>query len=334
MSIKIIKAGILDTIQDRGRYGYQQEGINPTGAMDVFSMQVANMLVGNDPGNPVIELHFPASVFMFEEPVLIALSGADFSPTINGEPVPILHPIMVTKNDLLQFQKPLTGARAYISVAGEMLIEKWLGSHSTNMKAKAGGYHGRSFTKDDEIFWSTKDAQRAQRFPEVLKQFKLLNWQADTNWEHHEEVNKKLFVIKGNEWDQLDQESQELFRTSLFNVSNHSDRMGLRLRNLELKRTTSEELLSTAVSFGTIQLLPNGEMIILAADHQTTGGYPRIAHVISAHHSKLAQLKAGDIIHYEFVEIRKAEELLYRQHQHLIQIKNACTFKLNEYFEY
>ena len=95
MSIKIIKAGILDTIQDEGRYGYQDLGINPTGAMDKYSMEVSNLLVGNDTNEAVIELHFPCSVFLFSKPAIIALSGADFSPFINGEPVPILHPIMV-----------------------------------------------------------------------------------------------------------------------------------------------------------------------------------------------------------------------------------------------
>src|SRR4026209_1666867 len=105
MSVKIIKAGILDTIQDMGRYGNQHLGINPTGAMDKYALQVTNILVGNQTGEAVIEMHFPASDIMFTQPALIALGGADFSASINGEPVPILQAILVGKNDVLQFHK-------------------------------------------------------------------------------------------------------------------------------------------------------------------------------------------------------------------------------------
>jgi len=151
MSLQIIKAGMLDSIQDGGRYGFQHLGINPSGAMDRYAMQVTNMLVGNDPGEAVIEMHFPASVFLFTQPALIALGGADFSASINGEPVPPLHPIIISKNDLLHFHKPLKGARAYLAIAGGLVIDKWLDSHSTNLKAAAGGYQGKALPKEDYI---------------------------------------------------------------------------------------------------------------------------------------------------------------------------------------
>src|SRR5258705_6968055 len=122
MSLKIIKAGILDTIQDMGRYGNQHIGINLDGAMDKYAMQVTNILLGNKLTEAVIEMHFPASVFMFTQPALIALGGADFSASINGEPVPGLHAIIVGKNDVLQFHKPANGARAYLAVAGGFFI--------------------------------------------------------------------------------------------------------------------------------------------------------------------------------------------------------------------
>ncbi len=324
MSLKIIKAGILDTIQDTGRFGNQHLGINPTGVMDKYAMQVANILVGNEPGEAVIEMHFPAAVFMFTQPVLIALSGADFAASINGEPVPDLHGIVVGKNDVLQFHKPVNGARAYLAIAGGMAIDKWMNSYSTHLKAKAGGFHGRRLQKDDELLLR-------QPFS-IIKQndFRVLPWQADTIWLNQ---SKEVLVLPGNEWKQLTTESKEDFTSTSFFITQQSDSMGYRLNNIPLRRVTNEEVISSAVSFGTIQLLPDGQLIVLMANHQTTGGYPRVAHVISAHHSRLAQMKAGDKINFCFTDQQTAEELLIKQQQHLLQLQNACTFKLQEYFK-
>ena len=324
MSLKIIKAGILDTIQDNGRYGNQHLGINPTGAMDKYAMQIANMLVGNKPGEAVIEMHFPAAVFMFTQSALIALGGADFSASINGEPVPNLHTIAVGKNDVLQFHKPVNGARAYLAVAGGLELDKWMNSYSTHLKAKAGGYHGRNLRKDDELFLRQPFFLSEQQNDVVV-----LPWQADTKWT---DGDKEILVLPGNEWDNLTNESKENFTMTSFVITQQSDRMGYRLSNIPLHSLTKDEVVSSAVSSGTIQLLPDGGLIVLMADHQTTGGYPRLAHVISAHHSKLAQMKAGDKIQFRFTNQQTAEDLLIKQQQHLLQLQNACTFRLEQYF--
>jgi antagonist of KipI len=323
MSLRIIKAGIQDTIQDMGRYGHQHLGINPTGAMDKYALQVANILVGNKMDEAVIEMHFPASVYMFSQPALIALGGADFSASINGEPVPNLHPVIVGKNDVLQFHKPINGARAYLAVSGGFAIHKWMNSYSTHLKAKTGGYNGRAFQKDDEILLR-------QPFSFSIKQndFIILPWRADANRGNEQ---KEIFIIPGNEWERLTTGSKESFTMTSFVITNHSDRMGYRLNNIPLPVISNEEIVSSGVSFGTIQLLPDGKLIILMADHQTTGGYPRIAHVITAHHTRLAQMKAGDKILFHVTDQQTAEELFIKQQQHLLQLQNACTFRLQEY---
>jgi antagonist of KipI len=325
MSIKIIKAGILDTIQDMGRYGQQHLGINPTGAMDKFAMQVANILVGNKMDEAVIEMHFPASVFMFALPALIALGGADFSASINGEPVPNLHAIVVGKNDVLQFHKPLKGARAYLAVSGGFVINKWMNSYSTHLKAKAGGQNGRTLQKDDELL-----LRQSSSFSIKQNDFIVLPWQADTKWNDEQ---KELYITTGNEWERLTTGSKESFTMTSFVITNQSDRMGYRLNNIPLPVMSNEGIVSSGVSFGTIQLLPDGKLIVLMADHQTTGGYPRIAHAISAHHSRLAQMKAGDKIHFRVTDQLTAEKLFIKQQQHLLQLQNACTFRLQEYFK-
>src|SRR4026209_858459 len=151
MSLKVLKAGVLDTVQDLARFGSQEFGINPTGAMDKYAASLANILVGNDVKDAVIEMHFPAPAIFFEQPALIALSGAEFSANINGNPIPLNNQVIIYKNTTLQFQSLKNKSRCYLAVKGGMKLSKWLNSYSTNLKAEAGGFSGRKLLKDDEI---------------------------------------------------------------------------------------------------------------------------------------------------------------------------------------
>ena len=329
MNLRVIKAGILDTVQDLGRYKWQQLGINPGGVMDRWSARVANILVNNKKEEAVIELHFPSSEFIFEEPALITICGANFSPHVNGEEIPCYQPVLINKYSILQFYGLRRGARAYLAVHGGFDIPVWLNSYSTNLKAGTGGYNGRALQKDDQIVIRSLA-------PEILsllgkKEFMILPWKADTVWDENE--TKAISVLKGNEWDKLPGVSKESMLSQVFAVTHQSDRMGYYLQGDNLSALMNEELISSAVSFGTIQLLPDGQLIVLMADHQTTGGYPRVAHVISSHHSRLAQMKAGDKIRFRFTDQQAAEELLLKQEQHLLQLQNACTFRLQEYIK-
>lgn len=326
MSLKIIKAGVFDTIQDVGRYGFQHLGINPGGAMDRFAAQAVNVLVGNCVTEPVIEMHFPASIFLFEQEALIALGGADFSATINGDEIPEWQPMIIAKNSVLQFQKWKEGARCYLGVREKLNIEKWLDSYSTNVKASAGGLNGRALQKNDLVTFKEKN-----RYSTLLhdNDIFILPWRADIVW--NETSINRVAVTQGNEWEWLTEESRSRFLTESFIIDSLADRMGYRLQGaLQAKHNT--ELISSAVGFGTIQLLPNGELIILMADHQTTGGYPRIGHVVSAHLGMLAQKQPGEKIYFRLADQQEAEELLLMQRQHLLQLQNACKFRLEEYF--
>jgi antagonist of KipI len=326
MNLRIIKAGVLDTVQDMGRYGWQHLGINPGGAMDKLSAQFANILVGNHPDEAVIEMHFPASTFFFEQPSLIAISGADFFATVNGEEVSCLRPVLVSKYSILQFHRVEKGARAYLAVHGGLDTPAWLNSRSTNLKAGAGGYSGRALQKDDEIgFRNPVDLCHLLE----KKEFEILPWNTDSNW-GDDTSEKEILVLPGNEWNRITDRSKEQFFEQVFLITNQSDRMGYRLKSKPLTTITSEEVVSSAVGFGTIQLLPDGQLIVLMADHQTTGGYPRVAHVISAHHSRMAQMKPGELFIFRFTGQQRAEELFIKQQQYLLQLQNACKFKLEE----
>lgn len=325
MSLRIIKAGILDTVQDTGRTGYQHLGINPGGAMDRFAVRLVNALVGNAATEAVIEMHFPAPAILFEKETLIAVGGADFSPAINGEDIPLFHPILVSKNSILQFRRMEAGARCYLSVQGGFDLSPWLNSYSTHLKATAGGFNGKALLKDDVIGF-----RKSSSLASLLngKHAMILPWQANEKW--HGSHITKIFVVPGHEWSQLTDMARTKFIRSGFTITNAADRMGYRLKGPSLQQGIGHELVSSAVSFGTIQLLPDGQLILLMADHQTTGGYPRIAHVISAHHSVIAQLNPGQTIHFSMVDQEFAENLLLKQQQHLSQLESACRYRLEE----
>ena len=327
MSISIIKPGLLDTMQDLGRYGYGSLGINCGGAMDRYAAQLANMLVGNNVNEAVMEIHFPGPQLLFEQNALISITGANFSPLLNDEALPLWQPLLIRKNTILHFPKLQWGSRCYIAIHGGFSVEEWLNSYSTNLKAGAGGYRGRKLEKGDELV----SKESTIYFPALMKAGKdvhRLNWRADTaaTYKLPHEIN----FIAGHELDTLTGLSAADFLQNNFTIHPFSDRMGYRLRGPELQTVQHKELVSTGVSFGTIQLLPAGELIILMADHQTTGGYPRLGHVITAHLPKLAQLRPSDCIKFTQVSIDKAEQLFFAQQQELSILQTACFEHLNE----
>ena len=314
MSIKILKPGICTTIQDLGRTGYRSLGISPGGAMDFFAASIANYLAGNDEQQPVIEMHFPAAIICFTTDALISITGANFDPHINEVPVEMYQPLFVEKNAVLSFKKNISGARVYLAIQQGMEAEKWLGSFSTHLKITAGGYKGRLLQKDDVISINTLsdklNRKKIKISPVIL-----------------EMLYKKqpaLRCIAGPQWLLLDAESEKRMLQSAFTVSNQSDRMGYRLTGENCYLQNPVELISSPVTFGTVQLLPGGQLIILMADHQTTGGYPNIATIITADKPRLAQLHVYSQLHFQLVSLQHAEEMLLSIFQLLSEIKTGC----------
>jgi antagonist of KipI len=326
MSLTIIKSGLLDTIQDTGRFGYGNQGVNTGGYMDRFAGQVGNMLVGNAPGEAVIEIHFPGPQLLFEQNALISICGADFDAMINDEPLPLWQPQIIRKNNILHFNKKKNGARCYIAVHGGIVADRWLESYTTDLKAGVGGFKGRKLQKGDELNFN----ESTLYFPSLMKEGKdilSLRWIVDSQkvYAHPHEIS----FMPGSEWSLLTATSQEEFLENNFIIRPSSDRMGYQLKGIALQLQQPTELVSSGVSFGTIQLLPNGQMVVLMADHQTTGGYPRIGHVISSDLPKLAQLSPSDGIQFKQTTIEKAEtELIYFQREMSI-LQRACCDHLN-----
>lgn len=321
MSLRIIKAGILDTIQDLGRYGYQHLGINPGGAMDRFAASLANALLGKEVNSPVVELHFPSSQILFQDDCIICLAGADFTPGINGKAIPINQPVAVKKDSVLSFDKLKSGARCYLAVLNELAVEKWLNSYSTNTKAEAGGYKGRRLLGEDELRFSSIEMHLPHQGPV------LLPWR----FGHPAVATNEIEFIPGHEWNWITTKSQTDFLNNKFLISSTSDRMGYRLGGLTLQQKQQEQLVSSAVNFGTVQLLPNGQLIVLMADHQTTGGYPRIAHIVSTHLSKLSQMKPNEELKFVMTDVLSAERKLVAQQKMLFHLQNNCNLKMQNW---
>ena len=323
MSIKIIKPGMAATIQGAARSGYRGMGIGSSGAMDNFAMEVANYLSGNKSSAAVIEINFPAPEILFLQNTFISITGANFNAAINDSSVPNWTLVFVKKNSILQFKKPLHGARAYIAVQGGWQATEWLGSYSTHLKAAAGGYHGRALQKDDVIESAATDV--------YFDQHKIFSWHiSEIELDKMYHPANSIRCIKGIEWDLLEDAAKRSFQKNDFIISDQSDRMGYRLNGPSLLLNQSTELISSATDAGIIQLLPDGNCIVLMADHQTTGGYPRIASVIKADLPKLAQAEAGRAIHFKMVSLQEAEDAFIQQQKTLREIKTACHFNFKK----
>ncbi len=324
--MQVLKNGIIDTVQDLGRYGYQHTGINPGGAMDPAAAQVANFLVGNPGNTPVIEMHYPAGSFLWEEDALFALSGADFGAMLNDQPIPLNTPVIVSKYTVLQFTRMVKGARCYLAVQGGFRVTPWLNSSSTNLKVKTGGINGGPIRKGSSI-----PLQQNASFRSVLQQkdFISMHWTADVDLLYN---TNTIQVTEGRQLLMLDRESEKQFFDSAFNISQQSDRMGYRLSGTPLQTRQTMHLVSTAVTRGTVQLLPDGQLIVLMADHQTTGGYPMVAHVASACLPTLAQRQPNEQLHFKLISVPEAEILAQQQYKHLHLLENACKLQLQAFF--
>ena len=316
----------MASLQDAGRHSFRNIGIGSAGAMDYFALMVSNFLVGNDETAAAIEISFPAPEILFQQNAIISLTGADFSATINDTALPLWRPFFAKRDAVLKFNQPVYGSKTYLAVHGGWKGEKWLGSYSTHLKVGAGGYLGRALQKDDIILCKENNFFPAEN--------KILNWHISEN-----ELNKiylptnTIRCIKGAEWDLLDEASKQNFEKTDLTIINQSDRMGYRLIGTSLSLKQPTEIISSAVDGGTVQLLPDGNLIVLMADHQTTGGYPRIASVIKADLPKFAQLNPTQKISFSIITLQEAEDALISMMQTLTEIKNGCHLNFEKYFQ-
>ena len=313
MSIHLRKSGILTSVQDLGRTGARSIGVNPGGAMDRTAARLVNVVLGNPESTPVLEMHFPAPEIEFDDDTLFAIGGADFGAEIEGVPIANWTTGFGARGSILRFLNKRSGNRAYLAVTGGMDVDRWLGSASANMVAPVGGTVGRAISAGDRIgCQATDDHRRLTIGRSVIPRYSRF---------------PTVRVIAGPEFDRLTATSEQLFLDEAFTLSTSCNRMGYRLKGQSLYLLDSHEMVSAAVTFGTVQLLPDGQMIVLMADHQTSGGYPRIANVISVDLPLLAQCGPGDGVGFTLVSIGEAERAALQFERELNYLRVGCRLQ-------
>ena len=306
--LELLQCGFLTTLQDQGRNGYRQYGVPKAGCMDPLSAQLANRLVGNDPGAPVLELTQSPHRFLIKKDTLAAFSGGGLQPEACGSELPLNQALLLKAGSVVECRKLLPGYRLYMSVGGGFSAHSFLNSCATDLRMQVGGLQGRSLKKGDRLLQQQDLSFLQQQLKGILEQSTLsLNVPALPLSAH------TIRVVEGPEWQKIDETSQHSFWEQQFTISPQSNRMGYRINSQQPVRYTGSELISSPVTEGTIQLTPSGECIILMADGQTIGGYPRIAQVIKADLPLLAQKKPGDQIRLECISLQVAVLLLEEQ---------------------
>ncbi|PFJ14990.1 KipI antagonist [Bacillus cereus] len=328
MDVEVLHAGMFTTVQDLGRYHYQQYGVPVGGAMDQSALRMINMLVGNEESEAGLEITIMGPKLLIKKTTLLAIGGADMEPLLNGERIPLWRPILAEEGSMLCFGKVKSGCRAYVTFAGGIHIDRTMGSKSTYIRAAIGGIEGRMLKKGDYFQVGTRSEMASCVIQDLQGEERIkTKWAIRNNTLPKYKKHPKLRVITDFEYDQFTERSKEAFFTKEYKVSNYADRMGYRLNGEVLNRAMEKEILSSPVTFGTIQVPNGGQPIILMVDRQTTGGYPRIGNVISVDLPLLAQLKPGDYVTFEKVTIEEAEQLYIKQEESMNQLKKFIVLR-------
>ncbi len=301
--IEIVQAGIQTTIQDLGRYGSRHLGIAQAGALDPQSLALANTLVGNAANLAGLEVVIGPLEVRFHQPTWFAICGADFAASLDGKPIAPGWRYQANAGQKLLLRGPQRECRAYLAISGGILCDVVLGARATDLQAGFGGLNGRALRKHDVLmlgnstnFHRSIGVQQRKWTPEIR-------------------------AVVGPEFDQFSKKAQHDFWHHAWKVTNQSNRMGYRLQGNRLDRCSKQDLFSHAVMPGVVQVPPNGQPIVLLADAQTTGGYPRITCVIQADLWKLAQTPIGKSFCFIRVDLDAARNAALESQQELQKIR-------------
>jgi biotin-dependent carboxylase-like uncharacterized protein len=328
--MRVIKPGALSTLQDLGRYGYQRIGVPVNGAMDEWSHRVGNLLVGNPDEAVSLEITLTGPSLRFERDSLIAMTGADLRASLNGVPLPRNRAVLVRAGALLACGDRQEGARAYLAVRGGFQADTLMGSGSTFLRGGFGGMQGRALQKGDRVAVGS-DAKRptalirimvqsgsdmvigpvlAQPWEPVPQAAEALEGEADGA------ANPEGVVLRcmpGPQWDRFEEDARKRFEDSAFRIDGRSDRMGYRLQGPTLLLKKPLEMVSEATPFGTVQVPPDGNPIVLMADRQSAGGYPKIAYVATVDLPRLAQSMPGESVAFLCITLEESQSLYLRR---------------------
>jgi len=300
--IEVREPGLFTTVQDLGREGFGPMGVSPSGAADAVSLRMGNRLVSNAQGAAGLEMTLLGGTFEFPNGAVVALAGSDFGATLDGKPVELWGSFEVKSGQALKLGPTRTGARCYLCVRGGIDVKLFLDSASTHVLSGLGGHEGRALRKGDVLkMGSASGSTRRRRLSaRALKEL---------------QPRKTLRVTPGAQSDWFPESSQRLFYESAYRVAEETNRMGIRLEGASVPEGSGGKMISEGVSLGAIQVPEGGLPIILFVEQQTTGGYPKIANVISADFRSLGQLRPRDEVRFERVGWETARSLLREQEE-------------------
>ena len=288
-TIKILDAGLLTTVQDLGRYGFQRYGVSASGVMDEYSAKIANKLVGNKVGEAVLETTLKGVQIEFLQNTAVAITGGNCDVTLNGTKIELWQSYLVNRGDILKMGICRSGLRNYLAFAGGIDVPIIMNSKSTNLKAKVGGFNGRKLMTGDILSVGVGSLEA----PLTLNKHYIPTYSKDI----------KVGVILGQQDDYFTEAGIKTFLNETYTVTQESDRMGIRLSSVSgatIEHKNGADIISDGITFGAIQVPGSGQPIVMMADRQTTGGYTKIGNVISSDLAKLAQATPGTKV--KFVE--------------------------------
>ena len=309
----MIKPGWCTTVQDLGRHGCQQYGVSVSGAMDRLALVIANRLVNNHDSAAGLEITIVGPEFLFEHDAVVAITGADLSPAVNGHSVPLWSTVAIPAGGRLTFGRRQSGTRSYLAIAGGFDVPLLWGSRSTHLSTRTGGHDGRPLVADDElqVFPGARGSDRP-----------LLGAALATSGRPIYTDSPTLRVLAGPQ--HVSAEALSILTATAYRLTNQSDRMGYRLEGVPIPYVPAHPRISDGVTMGALQIPPDGQPILLMADRPTTGGYPKVATVICADLPQAAQLQPGDTVKFRTTTLPDAEAALANQ---WVQINEALPYR-------
>lgn len=319
--IRVLKPGLLTTVQDLGRPGFQQYGVVVGGALDPFAARVANLVVGNAENDAVLEMAQTGAELQFTAEAVVAWNGGDFDARLGDEPLPRDRAVRVAPGETVSFGVARGGWRAWLAVAGGIDVPLVMGSRTTYRRANLGGFQGRPLRAGDELnTFSLPETTRA-----LLRS--LPAGRRSPSWTVRPETMGKaapagtVRALVGPEWDWFTDHSQRDFFASEWTVTREADRMGVRLQGPVLTLVKPREMISSAVNAGIIQVPAAGQPIVLLPSRQSVGGYPRLAAVASVDLGRFTQLRPGEKIRFEKIPVAMAQELFLARERDFARVR-------------
>lgn len=329
--LEVVKPGLLSSVQDLGRTGWRHLGVGSAGAFDVDALRIGNELVGNPPGAAAIEFTLLGPVLRARRDLLVALAGPDFEARVDGAPLPMRRPVAVRHGAVLAIGRAHAGARGYVAVAGGIDVPPVLGSRSTDLRSRIGGLEGRALRAGDRLRVGVPGAVAQAVLERLLARgagHVMAKWWVAAIDDLRGEI-AHLHVLDGSDAPLLDRHSIRTATHAVWQAAPMSDRMGVRFDGPRLQTVAQTESISAAVVPGTVQLTPDGRLIVLGVDAQTAGGYPRIGHVIRVDLGRLAQLKPGDRVRPVRVSEDAADVIRIARDREIARMREAIADRLH-----